>query len=121
MVRQLKTQASLPAVLPHGPLQKQDVPFDPLTELYRTADQNYSDVMERTLAILQGLTAEDAKGVSKGGVWADGPKFVWRDLSSPPANDRAKSNPVSRAWKRTASWLRIVKANSSTVLSRAAV
>ena len=36
MVRQLKTQASLPAVLPHGPLLKQDSPFDPLVELYRT-------------------------------------------------------------------------------------
>ena len=87
MARQLKAQASLPAVLPHAPLQKQDESFDPMVQLYRTADQNYTDLTKRTLAILQGLTG------------------VWRDLSSPPATDRVKSNPVSRAWRRTASWL----------------
>ena len=90
MVRQLKTQASLPAVLPHGPRQEQEVSFDPMVELYRTADQNYTDLTKRTLAILQGLTGEDAKEKGKVGEWADGPKFVWRDLSSPPATDRVK-------------------------------
>ena len=58
MVRQLKTQASLPAVLPHGPIQQQDDPFDPLVEMYRTTEQNYTDLTKRTLSILQGLTGQ---------------------------------------------------------------
>ena len=58
MVRQLKTQASLPAVLPHGPVQQQSDPFDPMVEMYRTADQNYTDLTKRTLSILQGLTGQ---------------------------------------------------------------
>ena len=93
MVRQLKTQASLPASLPHGPLQQQEDPFDPLVEMYRTTDQNYTDLTKRTLSILQGLIGQDAVAKGKEGQWADGPKFVWRDLSSPKANDRVKSNP----------------------------
>ena len=113
MVRQLKIQATLPAVLPHGPLQEQCEPFDPLVEMYRTAEQNYADLTKRTLAILQGLTGQDADAKSKEGQWADGPTFVWKDLNSPKANDKVKSNPVSRVWSRTASWLRVVKANSS--------
>ena len=121
MVRQLKTQASLPAVLPHGPIQQQEDHFDPLVELYHTTDQNYTDLTKRTLSILQGLTRQDAAAKGKEGQWADGPKFVWRDLSSPKANDRVKSNPVSRAWSRTSSWLRIVKANSSASLAKSAV
>ena len=56
----------------------------------------------------------------KKGEWSDGPKFVWRNLSSPLANDRVKSNPVSRAWKRTAGWLRILRANGSASLASSA-
>ena len=48
MVRQLKTQVSLPAILPHGPLQMQHVPFDPLVELYRSTDQNFADLSKHT-------------------------------------------------------------------------
>ena len=134
----------MPAVLPHGPIQQQDDPFDPLVEMYRTTEQNYTDLTKRTLSILQGLTgqARDPRGSERAGgghppsrdprgsdnsgsnkelgQWADGPKFVWKGLSSPKANDRVKSNPVSRAWSRMASWLRVVKANSSAKLTQSA-
>ena len=73
MVRQLKTQVSLPAVLPHGPLQQQHDPFDPLVELYRTADQNFADLTQRTMAILQGLTGENADDIGKRASGRKGP------------------------------------------------
>ena len=82
-----------------------------MVELYRTADQNFADLTRQTMTILYGLAGDQADGDRKKGDWSDGPKFVWRNLSSPTANDRVKSNPVSRAWKRTAGWLRILKAS----------
>ena len=62
--------------------------------------------------MLQGLTGEGGEN-GKEREWSEGPKFVWRNLSSPIANDRVKSNPVSRAWQRTASWLRTLKASTA--------
>ena len=51
---------------------------------------------------LQGIEPEQRASAAK---WNDGPKFVWRNLAAPRASDDTKSNPVSRAWKRTAAWL----------------
>ena len=65
MVRQLKTQVSLPAVLPHGPLQQQHDPFDPLVELYRTTDQNFADLTMQTMAILQGSPVKMLTALAK--------------------------------------------------------
>ena len=109
IVRQLKAQVTLPAVLPHGPLREPVVPLDDLKALYRTVEQNFVDLTQRTVTILQGLTDDSGEGQDKAGQWADGPKFVWRNLSNPIATDLGRSTPVSRAWRRTVSWLRILK------------
>ena len=122
MVRQLKAQASIPAVLPHGPLQEQTTALDPLTELYKPTNQHYAELTKRTLQILQGLSGDRGTDTNddKRGNWTDGPKFVWRNLAAPKASDETKSSPVSRAWKRTASWLRVLRDSRSVKLANAA-
>jgi hypothetical protein len=52
--------------------------------------------------------------------WAEGPKFVWRNLAAPKASDETKSSPLSRAWKRTACWLRALRDSRSVKLASAA-
>ena len=60
--RLLKAQVDLPAVLPHGPLQEQQVTLDPLTENFNTTTHNFADLTRQTVAILQGPTGETAQG-----------------------------------------------------------
>ena len=61
MVRQLKTQATLPAVLPHGPLQEPATTLDPLAEYFATSDISYANLTKGTVDILQGLTGESTR------------------------------------------------------------
>ena len=100
MVRHLKTPQAIPAVLPHGPLRQPVVEFDPLIENAKPMEQNYKLLAEVTTEILQGLTT-DQGGAKKGKpmTWQGGPAFEWKNVASPKATDKARSNPVSRAWK----------------------
>ena len=85
MVRQVQAPLSLPAVLPHGALQEVDG-IDSLAELYKSTDDNYTGLTARTVTILRGLLGEE--GVAKGdkeAKWQDGPKFVWRNVATPPS------------------------------------
>ena len=110
MIRVIKAPQSIPAVLPHGPMREQSMPFDSLAEIAKSMDENYDDLAARTtqmLLELQGLVPRDrtaktgtAKTVSrttKQPAWEDGPGFVWKNAASPAASDRARSTPLSRA------------------------
>ena len=115
MVRHLKPSVSLPAVLPHGPQREQKHSFDALVELNSTMEQNYATLAVQTTSILRGLIWDAEEGQhEKKTEWSEGPKFIWKNVASPPATDKARSTPVSRAWKNTTSWLHVVKANRSS-------
>ena len=121
LVRHLKPSVSLPAVLPHGPQREQKHSFDALVELNNTMEQNYATFAVRTTSILRGLIWDAEEGQhEKKTEWSQGPKFIWKNVASPPATDKARSTPVSRAWKNTTSWLHVVKANRSTHLVKVA-
>ena len=122
MVRHIKAPLKIPAVLPHGPMQQQAVEFDALVENANSMEQNYSTLAERTTTMLLGLMGGDSQeGASNATKWEEGPKFVWKNVANPAATDAARSTPVSRAWRNTTAWLRVVQANRSTVLARNAV
>ena len=117
MVRHIKAPCSIPAVLPHGPLQEQLHVFDALIENARTIEQNYTTLAEQTTNILRGLMSDEAGDIrGKQPQWEEGPKFVWKNVASPTASDKARSSPVSRAWKNVTAWLRIVRDNRSPFL-----
>ena len=124
MVRQIKTPASIPAVLPHGPLQQQSVVPDPLVENARSIDQNYALLTELTAQILQqlqGVSPPTGKQAGKVASWDQGVKFYWKNLADPAATDLARTTPVSRAWRNTTAWLRVVLANRTEHLTKAAM
>ena len=96
MVRHLKAPQSLPAVLPHGPLREPEHEFDALVENARSIDQNYATLVEQTDSILRGLIGTESKAnLSEQTHWENGPKFVWKNVASPAASDKARSTPVS--------------------------
>ena len=82
MVRQLNAPLSIPAVLPHGPMQEQTFIFDSLVENARSLDQNYSSLAEHTTKMLQQLqdnapsNAETARQSGKVAQWEEGPRFI---------------------------------------------
>ena len=55
MVRQIKAPPSIPAVLPHGPMQEPPAEPDDLEELYKSIDQSYASLANDTAQILQQL------------------------------------------------------------------
>ena len=78
MVRQIKAPASIPAVLPHGPLQQQSVVPDALEENARSIDQNYALLAESTTQILQqlqGISPTTEKKAGKEAKWDQCVKF----------------------------------------------
>ena len=124
MVRQIKTPASIPAVLLHGPLQQQSVVPDPLVENARSIDQNYALLTELTTKILQqlqGVSPPTGKQAGKVASWDQGVKFYWKNLADPAATDLARTTPVPRAWRNTTAWLRVVLANRTEHLTKAAI
>ena len=79
MVRQIKAPASIPAVLPHGPLQQPPVIPDALEENAKSIDQNYALLAETTAQILQqlqGVPPATEKKAGKEAKWDQGVKFV---------------------------------------------
>ena len=124
MVRQIKAPASIPAVLPHGPLQEPLAEPDALEELYKSIDESYASLAEDTTQILQQLQGESPTSGAKTGKqakWDQGVKFGWKNLADPPASDLTRTTPVSRAWRNTTAWLRVALANRSEHLRRSAV
>ena len=126
MIRVIKAPKSIPAVLPHGPMREQLVTFDPLAEIARSMEENYVSLATRTTQMLQELqgqvpTTTTVSRTTKQAKWEDGPGFVWKNVASPTASDRARSTPLSRAWRNTTAWLRIVAADRSAFHVRAAV
>ena len=125
MIRVIRAPLSIPAVLPHGPMREQAMPFDMLAENAKSMEENYDGLAPRTtqmLLELQGhVPVETASRKTKQPAWEDGPGFVWKNVSSPTATDRPRSTPMSRAWRNTTSWLRVVAANRSALLVRAAM
>ena len=104
MARQLKVALPLPASLPYGPLRERAEDMDPLVELNRSIDENFASLVAVTTDILHDLQGIEPEQRASAARWTDGPQFVWRTLAAPRASDDTKSNPVSRAWKRTATW-----------------
>ena len=74
-------------------------------------------LMEQELVQVAGLSLEEAE---KRRGRAEGPKYKWEDQANSNAAGPSKTTSVSRAWRRTASWLadilrteRIEKADSA--------
>jgi hypothetical protein len=109
MIRQLKTPVSLPAGLPFGPLREYNF-GDELSELSNgTIDEQYVGVMIKVEQILNELAGVDLQQAAKQPSRAQGPKFIWKNACGPPASDKCKSSPVSRAWRAMAGWLRTLR------------
>ena len=70
---------------------------------------------------LQGVSPATEKKAGKETKWDQGVKFVWKNLADPAASDLARTTPVSRAWRNTTAWLRVVLANRTEHLARSAV
>ena len=121
MVRMLQAPTSLPAILPHGPMEEETVMLDPVEQSGKPIDERYAELANRTTAKLGKLIGKDLDGSRSSNEWADVPKFVWRNAADPKATDEARSSPVSRAWKRSLSWLRKVQAASTSTARDAAV
>jgi len=124
MVGQIRAPASIPAVLPHGPMQEPPAEPDDMIELGKTVDESYASFARDTVQMLQqlqGVVPPTGAKAGKDAKWAPGVSFRWKNLADPPASDLTRTTPVSRAWRNTAAWLRVVLANRTEHLTRAAV
>ena len=52
--------------------------------------------------------------------WEGGPKFTWKNAAGPKATDKVRTNPVSRAWHRTVTWLRDLASSRPPATANAA-
>ena len=122
MVRQLQAPTPVPAVLPHGPMAEPPPQPDLVQAYFMTTAERYASLTDQTTDVLTSLagTAQHASDAAPPRSWKNGPAFVWRNVANPPASDRPNSTPISRAWRRTTSWLRTVLANKSRNLVKSA-
>ena len=93
---------------------------DLVDQCCKPIDQRYTEMANRTTATLGKLLGKELGSTKGSNEWADGPKFVWRSVADPKATDEARSSPISRAWKRSLSWLRKVQAASTSKAREAA-
>lgn len=119
MVRQLKVPMGFGARLPHGPVA--DVPCFPTALVDATSDEAKVDDsdhrslsvlgtdhagmiarMEDELTSIEGISGKDAEK-RKGR--AGGPKYVWKHVAGEAGDSSQNTTSVSRAWRRTATWL----------------
>lgn len=123
MVRHLEAPANIPAILPHGPLNKTSPCLGDLERYFKPAETLFKELSDITSAILYGLmgidtaSGTDAKPPS---TWSNGPRFACGNVASPAATDETRTTPVSRAWRRTVAWLRVVRANKNPSLAKSA-
>lgn len=109
MIRQLKTPAALPARLPFGPLREHSFGED-LSGLSKgSLDEHYGAVMSKLELILNEVAGATSQQVAKTPSRVQGPKFIWKSACGPPASDKCRSTPVSRAWRLMAGWLRALR------------
>ena len=87
---------------------------------YKPLEVQFSDLVRHTSTTLASLAGHELGKAGSGSEWCDGPKFVWRNVANPPASNDTRTTPVSRAWRRTATWLRTVVADRSFRSSAAA-
>ena len=80
---------------------------------YKPLEVQFSDLVRHTSTTLGRLAGHELGAAGSGSEWCDGPKFVWRNVAKPPASDDTRTTPISRAWRRTATWLRTVVADRS--------
>jgi len=104
----------------------QEPPAEPddLEELYKSIDQSYASLANDTAQILQqlqGVAPPTGAKAGKEAKWHHGVSFCWKNLADPPASDLSRTTPVSRAWRNTAAWMRVVLANRTEHLVRSAV
>ena len=83
MARMLKAPTPLPAVLPHGPMMRQDEEWDMVAHHYKPLDVQFSDLVRHTSTTLGSLAGHDLGKAGSGSEWCDGPKFVWRNVATP--------------------------------------
>lgn len=108
MVRQLKAPRGFPAQLPLGPPNAPQAPQVEAPVCGDSLDEECSALIcsiERELSAVAGHPPGLA---SQHAGRADGAKFVWRSACGPPASDKCRSSPISRAWRRIESWLRAI-------------
>ena len=109
MVRQLQTPMPLPAQLPFGPMRDHTFGTELAGLSDGTIDEHYVAVVTKVELILNELTGATREQVAKSRSRAHGPRFVWKNACGPPATDKCRSTPVSRAWRLMAGWLRTVR------------
>ena len=88
MVTMLQAPTSLPAILPHGPMEEEAATLDPVEQSGKPIDERYAELANRTTAKLGKLIGKDLDGTRSSNEWADGPKFVWRNVADPKATTR---------------------------------
>ena len=117
LVRHIKAPLSIPAILPHGPLQQLPPQPDAVTETLN--DLGHDLTQQTAITLLHRMGIDNDKQAKHTG-WNDGPRFVRRDAASPKATDKARTTPVSRAWRRATTWLRELDASRSAAAASAA-
>ena len=112
-VRVLKVPKSHPPVLPHGP--ERECKDDPGIEARSDSDlgNDYAGcvaAIEKQLSEVAGLDETEAKHF---GGRADGPEFVMQQAGGGRAA-MARTTSISRAWRRSADWLRRIQVADNT-------
>ena len=120
MIRQIKAPHPIPAILPHVSLQFLPEQPEAVAELYANTDDNYALLTQQTTAVLLDLMGVEEGTGAKLAACNGGPRLVWKNAASPKASDRARTNPVSRAWDKTVTWLRDLAANRNLTTAKAA-
>ena len=106
MIRQIKAPHPIPAILPHGPMQQQPVQPDAVKDWYGDPASTYAELTKQSVEVLLDLMGAEDATKAKLAKWEGGPQFTWKNAAGPKATDKVRTNPVSRAWHRTVSWLR---------------
>jgi len=99
---------------------EQEVELDMLEQHYKPVEVQFDDLVKHTSTTLGKLAGLDLGAAGGRRAWRDGPKYVWKNVANPPAVEETRTTPTSRAWKRTAAWLRTVAANRSYEAAAAA-
>lgn len=99
LTRTLKPPKGFGADLPRGP------PCKPIEGRWCPDPHDTKGCSEAIEVELSQVRGHDEATAKLHAGRADGPQLRWKDAISAVSDERAKTTSVSRAWRRTASWL----------------
>ena len=104
-VRQIKSPIAIPAVLPHGPPNRQqhmdEVAENQVIQHGGSIDEQFINLTKLTETHLLATMGIPQEEVATSHRREKGIGFKWTNVASPKAGETTRSTPVSRAWKAT--------------------